>query len=392
VPLKLLVVDDEPHVLKSMERILREHASLFTVQTVANGTDALALISGDKEGEYFCVISDLRMPDMNGIELLDKIRQVNVNIIRILVSGKLTLESTVQAVNQGRVWHVIEKPYEKEEISNIVISAYETFMCSRRKDAMTRETIEGAILILHDLLVLNNPMAYGMTLRIHNIVRHLLPLLPINAKDMADAAARLCYAGCNTIPNTIIKKITLQEELTEDEQALLNTIPELSGKLVSRIPSLNMASEMIARQNKPYSDVRHPSDTLEADIHLGGDLLYCAIAFDRWLVRGLKPPKAIEWLRTYEGPYNPDILNVLHMVRFPSHYERGVEISLSDLKNGMRLAQNIHDRRGVLLACVGQEVTPATRMNLLKHLVTDGIHDVVLVDPYQFVDAGDTQA
>src|SRR5579864_8815 len=102
---KILFVDDEPEVLKGYKRILRGD---FQLSTALSGEDALAEIG--KKGLYEVVVSDMKMPGMNGIQLLSQVRAVAPQTIRVVLTGHADIETAMTAVNEGAVFRFLTKP------------------------------------------------------------------------------------------------------------------------------------------------------------------------------------------------------------------------------------------------------------------------------------------
>ncbi len=102
---RILLVDDEELILDALNRQLRSH---FDVTTATGGKEAIALIMS--QGPYAVVVSDLRMPKMDGVTLLYLMRQIAPDTIRILLTGKADLDAAALAVNMGNIVRFLTKP------------------------------------------------------------------------------------------------------------------------------------------------------------------------------------------------------------------------------------------------------------------------------------------
>ncbi len=111
MPERLLVVDDEPDMLKLLSMIIREKTP-YELTTTNNPVEALDLA---KKGGFDLVITDLKMPGLDGIELLEAIRRVDANIPVIFVTAYGTVESAAEAIEKGG-FDFITKPFRKEQI------------------------------------------------------------------------------------------------------------------------------------------------------------------------------------------------------------------------------------------------------------------------------------
>ena len=117
----LLVVDDEPQVLALIPQLFRDE---FAVLTATSGEEALALVSAHEVG---VVIADQRMPGMAGTELLARIAAERPDVVRIVLTAYADVESLLEAINAGRVYQFITKPWDNRELAGIVRRAMETY-------------------------------------------------------------------------------------------------------------------------------------------------------------------------------------------------------------------------------------------------------------------------
>ncbi len=142
----ILLVDDELQALRALVRILRREYSLFTA---INGGDALSVM---EQNEIALIITDQRMPDMTGIELLAKIRQKYPNTIRMILTAYAAIDKKllVDAINVGNVFGYLTKPWEPEEILTIVRKGIETYEASQLPG--TRKRRIGELLVDNDII------------------------------------------------------------------------------------------------------------------------------------------------------------------------------------------------------------------------------------------------
>lgn len=111
MPEKILAVDDEPDMLKLLSMIIREKTP-YEITTTNNPLEAVELA---KDGRFDLVIADLKMPGLDGMELLDAIKAVDADIPVIIVTAYATMESAVEAMKKGG-FDFITKPFKKEQI------------------------------------------------------------------------------------------------------------------------------------------------------------------------------------------------------------------------------------------------------------------------------------
>jgi len=115
---KILLVDDESNVLKAIGRLLRN----YDITALTSAEEALLVA---KEVKFDLVISDYRMPGMNGVEFLIKLMAIQPQTIRMILTGYADLESAQTAINEAGVYRFINKPWNNVEITNAVNSGLE---------------------------------------------------------------------------------------------------------------------------------------------------------------------------------------------------------------------------------------------------------------------------
>jgi len=116
----LLLVDDEPSVLSALRRLFRLQS--YTIEQATSGADALVLM---KAQHFDLVISDMRMPEMDGAAFLEKVRQHHPDTVRILLTGYSDIGATVAAINRGEIHRYLAKPWVDDDLLLVVREALE---------------------------------------------------------------------------------------------------------------------------------------------------------------------------------------------------------------------------------------------------------------------------
>ena len=132
---QILFVDDDQHLLDSFTRNLH---SEFTIETAPGGKEGLALIH--LFGPFAVVISDMRMPGLDGAEFLARVRELSPHSVRMLLTGHNDLNRAIAAVNGGQIFHYLTKPCSKEEM----VSAIRLGLAQYRDNVEAAEIIKGA--------------------------------------------------------------------------------------------------------------------------------------------------------------------------------------------------------------------------------------------------------
>lgn len=135
MPEKLLVVDDEPDMLRLLSMIIKEKTP-YEVATTNNPLEVLELV---KKGEFDLVIADLKMPGLDGIELLESLKRFDENIPVIIITAYGTVEAAVETINKG-AFDFITKPFRKEQILFTIEKALK-WLRLQRENKMLREKL-----------------------------------------------------------------------------------------------------------------------------------------------------------------------------------------------------------------------------------------------------------
>jgi FixJ family two-component response regulator/GGDEF domain-containing protein len=135
---KVLFVDDEMSALDGFRRILRHE---FQVSTAEGGEKGLAMMQ--RMGPFAVVVSDMRMPGMNGAEFLAKAREKAPDTVRMLLTGHADLDTAIEAVNQGNIFRFLTKPCEKD----VLVKAIQSGVAQYRATAADKEVVKKAQLI-----------------------------------------------------------------------------------------------------------------------------------------------------------------------------------------------------------------------------------------------------
>lgn len=118
----LLLVDDEPKIISSMERVLREEG--YKILSTTNAVEGFELLATNPVG---VVLSDLRMPGMDGIEFLSRISRLHPETVRIAMSGYADMDMVTEAINRGAIYKFITKPFANEVLRQSIAKAFEQF-------------------------------------------------------------------------------------------------------------------------------------------------------------------------------------------------------------------------------------------------------------------------
>ena len=126
----VLFVDDEANILSSLKRLF--HPFGYRILTAESGAQGLAIL----EREHVdLVVSDMRMPEMNGAQFLEKVREKWPETVRMLLTGHTEIGATIDAINKGQIYRYISKPWQDSDIIPTIKHALHQQMLEREKNA-----------------------------------------------------------------------------------------------------------------------------------------------------------------------------------------------------------------------------------------------------------------
>jgi response regulator RpfG family c-di-GMP phosphodiesterase len=360
---KILLVDDDANLLAAFGRRFREK---YDIETAERGSAGLRTLAD--RGPFAVVVSDMRMPEMNGIQFLRKVNEISPETVRIMLTGNADLDTAVHAVNNSNIFRFLVKPCRKETLEWAIDSAIEQYQLVIAEKQLLSRTLKGAIEVLTEVLSMVNPIAFSRTSRIQNYVRQLAVVLKLSESWQYELAALLSQIGCIGVPEEVLSRYYRQEMVTEAEHKMIRNHPQLGRALLDKIPRLSLVAEMVAKQGLNFTDLALPGHTLPKDIpQIGGLMLRAVVDFDTYLAQGRSRDQAIEDMKVHRAAYHPLMLNALAKLQVASPGDQSYAVRIRDLEDGMTLAEAIRTGAGILVAAKGQQVTQSMRTVLQNY-------------------------
>jgi response regulator RpfG family c-di-GMP phosphodiesterase len=350
---RILFVDDDSHILASYQRQLRKQ---FTVDTALGGRQGLTRVAN--RGPYAVVVSDLRMPGMDGVEFLCQVRDMNPDTVRIMLTGYADVENAIQAVNEGNIFRFLTKPCDPSVLSKALGAGLAHYRLVTAERELLEKTLKGSIRVLTEVLSLINPEAFGRSSRIKRYVHDITRHMGVPDAWRLETAAMLSQVGCVILPEETLDKVYRGQPLTREESHLLEMHPDVARNLLNNIPRMKKIAEIVAFQNKRFDGSGMPPDPRGGeDIPLGARVLKVVLDFDLLETTGSSPGDAIEQLRKRQGWYDPKILDSLEAVIRKERDGEFKEITVEELQENMILEKDVESIEGVLLVRKGHEVS-----------------------------------
>ena len=356
---RILLVDDDSNVLDGYRRSLSRE---FLLETAIGSDQALPLI--EKNGPYAVIVSDMRMPGMNGIQLLNAVKTASPETIRIILTGNADLETAIDAINEGSIFRFLIKPCDREVMAKTLTAALMQYRLLTAEKELLEQTLSGSVQVLTEVLSLVNPAAFGRAERARRYIRHVVKAMKLGNSWQYEVAAMLSQLGCVTLAPETIEALYKGEALTAAEQAQYAAHPSVAYDLLSKIPRLEPIAWMIEHQNSPIPAEGGPDD---ADIRRGAEILRLILSYEDFIHKGFSRNESVHRLARLNPKFSPEFFNALVALDPHSEDEETRNCRIEELVPGMIIQQEIRAADQTLIISSGQEVT-STVIFKLKNL------------------------
>jgi response regulator RpfG family c-di-GMP phosphodiesterase len=349
---RLLFVDDEPSVLEALAANL---GRAFEVVTANSGADGLERLQA--EADFAVVVSDMRMPKMDGATFLALARETAPDAVRILLTGQSDLDATIKAVNHGQIFRFLAKPCPRDTLRVTIDAAVKQYLLVTGERVLLEQTLRGSVKMLFDVLAITSPAAFGRANQIKTRVLQLALQLGVLDSWQLEIAALASQLGYIALPHDLCDKIEHQRALTEDELRIIERAPAFAEQLLANIPRLENVRAMLALHIRPPR--RNPNaDGTTQMIELGAHLLRAAIDIEAVETGRTEHSTSPVGLLIVPELYDPEVLEAVER----QYRERPARlqtrhVAVANLRPGMVLAEDVRLVTGALLVARGYEVT-----------------------------------
>lgn len=353
---RVLCVDDEPNVLEGIALHLKRR---YDVQTATSGAAALELLEKDRHKAV--ILSDMRMPGMDGATFLARARELAPSAVRMLLTGQTDINSAIAAVNEGQIFRFLTKPCAPPMLIGAFGAAVEQHDLMMAEKVLLEQTLHGCIKALTDVLALTNAAAFGRANRIRQLVSEMADKLQLAARWQVEVAAMLSQLGYISLLPETAERVYFNKPLSAEEEAQLAKLPAVTEQLIANIPRMEVVREILATYSHGPKVAIFASS--EGDSHLelvnrGAALLRVAVDFDALESHSNSADLALELMGSREGIYDAQVFKALTTIRGAGRALGEVcELAPSELCEGMILAEDVLLASGMLLFARGHEVT-----------------------------------
>ncbi len=396
----ILCVDDEKNILSSLRRLLRPDG--YNVLLAGGGAEGLEIL---KEHHVDLIISDMRMPEMNGAEFLEQVYKEYPDTMRILLTGYSEISSTVDAINKGNIYKYISKPWEESDLKLTLRNALEQKSLEKERDRLIELTkkqndelkefnnnLEGLVKQRTDELEQTMDMletafatlndSYSNTIKVFSgLVEMRDGALKSNSLEVADGvnyisdklnlsdddkksishASMLRDIGKISFPDSMIKRP--MEDLDAISLSEIKKFTVIGEGILMPIEPLNDSAKIIRSFKEWFNGGGFPDGLKEDEIPLGSRILavvndYYALINGTLISGGFSASKAREFLiKNKNIRYDPKVVDMFleFLGDVVEDDKRSVDktVVTQQLSRGMKLKKDLVTKSGVVLLSRG---------------------------------------
>lgn len=403
-PLTILFVDDEANILSALRRLFRPLGyRIFTAEGGAQGLEIMASEPVD------LVVSDMRMPEMNGAQFLEKVREQWPDTVRILLTGYAEIGATIDAINKGQIYRYVSKPWEDNDITLIVRHALQQKMLEREKVRLEELTqrqneelkdlnanLEAKVLartselnqamqslkiahenlkkgfitsvrVFSNLIEMRNPGKAGHARRVADLARTLSQALGMSAADAQDTfiAGLLLDIGKIGLPDRLVDRPL--HSLNSSERAEVFKFPIKGEMALMALEQLHGAAKLIRSHRERFDGSGYPDHLAGLAIPLGARILALAEDYDTAVMgvgytRPMKSEEAALLIQEGKGKrYDPVVVHAFlaEIGKTAPAAEHAQEVALrtGQVRPGMMLSRDLISQSGEMLLSKGYVLT-----------------------------------
>jgi FixJ family two-component response regulator len=370
---RVLCLDDESFVLDGLKRYLRLH---YDVVTTTDPQEALTLLGAEPDNPIAVIVSDMRMPQMTGVQVLQQAESVSPDTTRVLLTGDGDIHGAVAAINQGHVFRFLLKPCPQEDLKATVAAAVEQHRLVRVERELLENTLKGSVDALMETLGMAQPALFSRADRLRRLVASLCDQLVVANGWQVEMAAQMGEIGAITLPASVVPALQGGTAATDAEAKMLARLPGIADSLLARIPRLEAVRDIVRHQ---LPTDRNPVTPLPVDAPDGARLLQAVREYDALVWRGMPPDLAVAALSARKT-HSREVLLALAEVggmRLPNEAVR--EIDPDELAIGDELADDLHSAKGLLLVGRGQIITERLLIRVGNYQMTTGLQGRILI-------------
>lgn len=280
---KLLIVDDEPANLRLLERLFRRD---FQVITAASGAEALLVL---EQQDVALIITDQRMPGMTGIELLKRTASLRPHMVRIILTGYTDIEALVEAINCGQVYRYVTKPWNNDDLRQMVARAVEHYETNKSRHELARTNqrlvsrmkamTRGFARAIAEALDAKDEYAHGHARRVCGYALAIGRRMGLTdaALEHLSLAAFLHDIGYIGVPDHILLK---PGALSAEERAVMRLHPKRGARMLTGIVDMEEVAAAVLHHHEHFDGTGYPNALRDEQIPLLSRIIMVVDAYD----------------------------------------------------------------------------------------------------------------
>ena len=348
---KVLLVDDDPNILSAYTRTLRKR---FQIDTAQGGEEALACLQAS--GPYAVILSDMRMPGMDGIQFLAQARHLAPDSVRIMLTGNADQQTAIEAVNQGNIFRFLTKPCDPDTLALSLEAGIKQYQLVTAEKELVEGTLKGSLDLLVELLSIADPVAFTRAQQLAPLTQKIARVMELESTWVVTVASMLSQVGALTIPPGVLAKVRGGDLVTAHEHETVMRLPEISSNLVRHIPRLEEVATCILFMNKNFNGSGFPhTQAREDEIPLGARIMKVASDYLDLLARTPDSRLVLEEMGKKTLFYDPRVLKALALaLDLPDNVVEGdadmPRLATHDtVQAGQILVEGVETKEGLLL-------------------------------------------
>ncbi|MBX3425536.1 MAG: response regulator [Pirellulales bacterium] len=359
---KILFVDDDPTLLRSIERNL---CMDYDIELAESGSEGLTKIASTEA--YSVVVSDMRMPKMNGIQFINEARKIAPDTVYIMLTGNQDVNTATQAVNEGNVFRFLNKPCQMEDIRKTLELAQRQYELVVGEKQLLHRTFVGAVGVLTDVIESLQPNLVQQSGRVGAVVKELEGRLDIPERWESRLAGRLAFLGLALLPDPLQRQFCFLSPVDPEAPQLMGAVAESSARLIERIPRLDDVAQIIRLQLQVDGQLPSGGDERQRNLKLAAALLRIGTHWAALIGNGMNNTAAVQELKQAFPKIDPRLCIALSEMDEDASSPETVEVDVDHLREGMIIATDVVSPDGALLLRKGRRLTRAVIEKIHLH-------------------------
>ena len=309
---KILIVDDEEDNLALLYRTLR---TKYSITKARNAIEALEIL---KTEHFDCILSDHKMPLMDGVEFLKRVYDMQPKTMRLLVTAYSDVKILIDAINYAKIYRYIKKPYTPDELLMIVEAALETYQLKLDNENLItdlKDLFSGTVKAIIEALDAKDSFTLGRSRRVAFYALKLVNKMSLSPTEVSqiELAGLLHDIGMIGVTEEILNKT---QKLSDEEFEKIKMHVHYSVKILEDIKQLGEITEIIKYHHEYYNGCGYPYGLKGEEIPLGSRIIAIADAYDslvsnRAYRNSLTSQEAIKILEQGAGKqFDPDLVKL----------------------------------------------------------------------------------